>query len=148
MLDSKECFKCKSVKPLAMFYKHRGMLDGHLNKCVECTKIDVTRNRKENLERVRQYDCERGKLPHRKKLTSLNTRLKRKEVVGYGSAHCKVLRAIKNGDLIKKPCCMCGSIMVHAHHDDYLAPLDVMWLCAIHHKSRHAYLKYIAMDLT
>jgi hypothetical protein len=40
-MKSKKCFKCNNVKPLKDFYKHSEMNDGHLNKCISCTKNDV-----------------------------------------------------------------------------------------------------------
>lgn len=53
-------------------------------------------------------------------------------------AHAAVTKALKCGDLERKPCEVCGSVInVHAHHDDYAKPLDVKWLCPIHHKQEH-----------
>ncbi len=37
----KKCFKCGENKELELFYKHKQMVNGHLNKCIECTKKDV-----------------------------------------------------------------------------------------------------------
>ncbi len=36
----KICFKCNESKDLLDFYKHKGMSDGHLNKCRVCTIKD------------------------------------------------------------------------------------------------------------
>lgn len=37
----KKCFKCGQIKSINNFYVHKQMLDGHLNKCIDCTKNDV-----------------------------------------------------------------------------------------------------------
>lgn len=45
--QTKKCFKCETEKPLNEYYKHKKMLDGHLNKCKACTKNDVSTREKE-----------------------------------------------------------------------------------------------------
>ena len=58
------------------------------------------------------------------------------------SAHQSVQTAVRNGSLAKKSCDVCGiAVRIHAHHDDYSRPLDVVWLCHTHHMDRHAMLK-------
>ena len=50
----------------------------------------------------------------------------------------KVFQAIRKGKLIKEPCVDCGvEEKIHAHHEDYSKPLDVVWVCAAHHKKYH-----------
>lgn len=43
-------------------------------------------------------------------------------------------RAIKAGKLIRQPCQVCKALPTEAHHEDYNRPLDVIWLCKVHHK--------------
>jgi len=35
----KKCIRCSTVSPINEFYKHKGMLDGRLNKCKKCCKV-------------------------------------------------------------------------------------------------------------
>ena len=137
MVRSKECFKCKAVKPLEEFYKHPSMLDGHVNKCKECNKNDVTANRNKNIEKIRAYDRERGKIPERIKAVSEVAKAWRAEDTRRSAAHNAVARAIRNGSLLRLPCIRCGADKSLAHHEDYDKPLEVMWLCQACHKQRH-----------
>lgn len=52
-------------------------------------------------------------------------------------AYVAVRNAIKSGKLLPRPCAVCGRKKTHAHHRDYLKPLDVEWLCPKHHKEKH-----------
>ncbi len=137
----KECFKCKTVKPLTEFYKHSRMADGHLNKCKECAKTDVSNHRNQNLEKVRAYDRARGKIPERIKANSEITHAWREEDKRRSVAHSIVARAIRSGKLVRQPCLRCGETKSIAHHEDYDKPLEVMWLCQPCHKKRHKELK-------
>ena len=137
MISSKECFKCKTVKPLEDFYKHSMMADGRLNKCKTCTKLDVGEHRIKNLERIREYDRERAKNPERKAANLSVNQAWRREDPRRQRAHSLVSRAIKKALLVRAPCYRCGSERSLAHHEDYDKPLDVIWLCQPCHKQRH-----------
>lgn len=52
-------------------------------------------------------------------------------------AHSAVAQAVSNGELVESPCELCGS-EAEAHHEDYREPLNVRWLCIIHHRQWHA----------
>ena len=52
-------------------------------------------------------------------------------------ANSLVAKALKEGEIKKLPCEICGAIKVVAHHDDYNKPLDILWLCHTHHILRH-----------
>jgi hypothetical protein len=137
----KICFKCQICKPLSEYYKHSQMKDGHLNKCKLCTKNDANKHRSDNLERIREYDRERGKFPHRVAQRTEVNRAWRAEDKRRQRAHKAVLQAIQKGFLFRLPCERCGAVKSLAHHEDYDKPLDVMWLCQPCHKQRHKELR-------
>lgn len=139
----KTCFKCKKEKPLADFYKHKMMADGHLNKCKECTRKDANEHRSNNLEKVRAYDRERAKLPHRKSLKTILTRAWRAEDTRRAKAHKAVGEAVKRGELVREVCVKCGREDTFAHHEDYDKPLEIVWLCQPCHSKRHKELKLL-----
>src|SRR5215471_17774138 len=55
------------------------------------------------------------------------------------AANGAVSRAVKSGKLIKPAICASCSLQkpLHAHHEDYNRPLDVVWLCIRCHRQRH-----------
>lgn len=149
MSDIKNCFKCLETKPLSEFYKHSEMADGHLNKCKECTKIDVKDRYERDYEKVQAYEKKRSKQPHRKLAVKIY-QTKNREICNAAkgryiernpkkrAVHAIVGNALRARIIIKQPCVVCGEKHnVHAHHCDYNKPLDVMWLCPQHHKDWH-----------
>lgn len=43
---------------------------------------------------------------------------------------------VRRGRVKRGPCEICGST-AEAHHEDYGKPLDVRWLCRVHHLEYH-----------
>ena len=128
----KNCFKCGVDKPFSDFYTHNKMADGFLGKCKECTKYDVLKHRGENIERIRKYDRERGSRQSKGYLIE-----RRRKYPNQYKAQTMVGNAIRDGKLHRQPCEVCGEARVNAHHNDYLKPLNVRWLCYAHHHQWH-----------
>ena len=147
----KACFKCGERKPLRDFYKHPMMADGHLNKCKECARRDVYENRAKNIEYYKEYDRNRpnhaarlennkrrAQTPKGKLSTARGHKQYRQRYPLKYAARVMVNNAIRDGRLTRAPCEVCGSTSrLHAHHEDYLKPFDVNWLCPAHHVERH-----------
>lgn len=137
----KTCVACGATKPLSEFYKHAGMADGFLNQCKTCKKAYQTDYRASNIEAVRSYDVDRAKTPTRKAAARrITVRMRERHPDKY-AAQTAVSNAIRDGRLVRQPCEVCGATRhIHGHHDDYSKPLDVRWLCPVHHAARHAEL--------
>lgn len=132
----KECFKCHRTLDISEFYEHPQMKDGHLNKCKECTKKDVSERYRVAFSDRALYEKERNKTQKRKQQAKLYTKRSRANNPEKYHAHNLVASAVKRGILIKPNACeLCGKAgNIHGHHEDYAKPLDVVWVCALCHR--------------
>jgi hypothetical protein len=80
------------------------MADGHVNKCKECNKRDVRKNRRDKVEYYREYDRERGN----RQGVDVVRKYRAKNQAKY-RAHCKLNNALRYGKIQKQPCEICGS---------------------------------------
>lgn len=151
-MKRKVCFKCGKSLPLSSFYKHPMMKDGRLNKCKECNKNDVRKNRAEKIDYYQEYDRQRSMRPDRVRMReeyqktgqgkASVRRAKKKWTesnVVKRAAHIIVNNAVRDGKILKPEfCSVCGNkIRLHGHHDDYAKPLEVRWLCSKCHTAWH-----------
>ena len=126
------CVKCGEKKPETGFYKRAK--SGRKDKtCKACRCEAARKHRQANIDKVRAYDRERG---NRQSMDYV--RGYRESNPAKYKAHCAVNNALRDGILSRKPCEVCGAEPANAHHDDYLRPLDVRWLCQAHHAQWHA----------
>ena len=129
-MQKKKCFKCGRVLPLDEFYKHPRMKDGHLNKCKECTKIDVKRDydRKSTDEEWVEKERERGREKYHR--------------LGYGnkfsktSMLCPITKTISS-KLRRRGYNTKG---MEAHHWNYNYPFSVFLLSKRAHRRLHQHM--------
>src|SRR6187401_588540 len=135
----KTCIRCKINKPVAEFYAHSQMADGHSGACKECCKRDGKANREAKREQYSAYERERAKDPARRALQQASLRRHKAKYPERTAARSAVGNAIRDGRLAQKPCEMCGEAKSQAHHENYARPLDVRWMCfKCHREHGHA----------
>jgi hypothetical protein len=120
------CKICSTEKPLDEYYK------GVWSRCKECHKAAITENRWNNIDRFRAYDRARGARQEPQYMRDY-----RKKYPNKYAAQTMVNNAVRDKKLFKKPCEVCKAEKTVGHHDDYLEPLNVRWLCQAHHKQWH-----------
>lgn len=115
---------------MKFFYKDRRMADGHLGKCIDCTKSDVAANYAEHRVSRSVYEAARARDPDRKAQQAAYLRKHRQLNPHKYQARTAVGNALRDGRLTRGPCRFCGTTKrVQAHHEDYSRPLEVLWEC-------------------
>lgn len=144
----KTCRTCSRTLRLDKFYKHAAMSDGHLNICIDCTKVRVQNHRTLNLEKIREYDRARGRTTHRlaknreygrahKDTTKRAAKRWNIKNRAKTRAQLRLRRAILAGLVTREKCILCGKTPAEGHHYNYSKPLQVVWLCRQHHARIH-----------
>ena len=59
-------------------------------------------------------------------------------------ARLKFRAAIRSGKIKRQPCEVCGTEPAEGHHLDYSKPLDVVFLCPLHHRELHQTERLVA----
>jgi len=133
----KYCNSCETEKEVSMFGKRVKSKDGLAAKCKTCQRVyDKARANDPHREEARRIyaQTDEGRLAGNKAKAEYRKRNPQKY-----KAHNLVASAIRRGKLFRKSCEVCDEDKdIHAHHDDYLEPLNVRWLCAAHHHQWHA----------
>ena len=129
-LSWKRCNRCGEDKHVDEFYKWASEPRGLSAFCIPCM-------REHNRKAQQKY-----------RESAYRSKNKWREAHAHVYAAHRVVRsALLSGNLTRQPCSVCGSVKrIHAHHDDYSKPLDVIWLCPVHHRERHAWLKEQGRD--
>lgn len=118
------------------------MGDGHLGKCKECTKKDVRENYRKRVGKYKRYDKSRNQTPARRAYAVEQQRKRRERSPEKCAARAAVGRAIRDGRMVRLSCEVCGNSKTQAHHADYSKPLEVRWLCFVHHRMEHGQFDY------
>lgn len=130
MENTKTCFKCGRNLPISEFYKHPSTADGHLNKCKQCSKIDVKKRYSilsmdgDYMEKERARGRDKfSRLYKDKKYNSTNTMCPEEKLIS---------RKLKSMGIYKEG--------YEAHHWNYNFPKSVILLPNKVHKLLHKYI--------
>lgn len=161
LFSGKKCKKCEAKRQLQYYYDNKEKVMELRKKNPNFYKNQATyvrRYHKRHPEYLKEYQrknakniLERGRIYYKNNKEKILDRVKKyqkenaKERLIYDknrdkfkmSARNKLRYAVMVGKIKKQPCEICGEIKTQGHHTDYSKPLDIMWLCTVHHGMQH-----------
>jgi hypothetical protein len=133
---SKRCTECQVVKRDTDFHVDNRSYSGRQSRCKECLLKIQRKHYRVNYSKF--LKDEGLALGGKKRVSRSKENNKCRESV-KNITHA----AIRSGKIKKNPCEVCGDMQVDAHHCNYSRPLDVLWLCKLHHVEWHSRNKVI-----
>lgn len=135
-MEEKRCFKCGKIKPLSEFYRHPQMGDGHLNKCIECTKKDA--HIRYEIKSKDEEWLEKERVRGREKFKRLNYKYRLRKTRTICPQEANISHRLRRRGFNTK-----GK---EAHHWNYNEPFSVFLLSRKAHKRIHKYIKVNYID--
>lgn len=130
-METKKCFKCGVVKPISDFYVHKEMKDGHLNKCIDCTKKDTKRRYDVLSQNEEWMDKERERGKEKFKRLGYAGRFKSPRSLCPQEANISKKLRVRGYDTRGK----------ESHHWNYNNPHSIFLLSKKAHRTLHRHIK-------
>ncbi len=156
----KICITCFVEKHENEFPVRIDVPSGRRNQCQECTNAKMRSWKQGNVSywenkraweasnavkvKIAKRKCARRRIVKQIAWKNANRKRVRESNRKYAMAHpesvlchARTHRALRSGILTRLACEVCGDKRSQAHHANYMKPLEVKWLCRIHHMAEH-----------
>lgn len=139
-----KCGTCGRFFPFDGFYKTKRTLLGIKSQCKACHSECSIRTRDKENHRAKRRESARKRFIEDPEYFMAQWRARPRQVGPKQDARQIVYLALRIGALVKpKTCEACGEeLKLTAHHDDYMKPLSVRWLCYMCHAQEHRAVEF------
>lgn len=149
-METKECSMCHQIKPITEFYKYKKY---YASCCHDCRQLVQKKYRESHKSKAKaDYEALRDAGYHRERHKRLKesgffeaeprhtNQIEANRISSHNpklalqrKARAAIKYMIRQGQLLKEPCFLCGNPKAEAHHPNYNNPRYVVFLCAACH---------------